>query len=125
MLDHIKTKSNAPLLTVALSLCLTLLTGCSPHPGSGTWNSDAENQAQLTTIIVHFEPRAEILSSNKEKPDLHCSWSATDNLKIKLECLSKEGQTVVDIYQLSITGENKADLIHDAKVIGSFTKAIK
>jgi len=125
MLDHLKTKPQGLLLTVALSLCLTLLTGCSPHPASGTWKSSAENAAQLTTLNVHFEPRAEILSSNKEKTDLHCSWSAVDNLKIKLECLSSDEQTEVDIYQLSITSENKADLIYNKEVIGSFVKAAK
>jgi len=115
-------KSSNYLLTTLLSLNMFLLSACSPHPAAGTWESDTDNEANFTKIIIHFEPRAEIYTSDKSSTNLHCSWSASSMRNIKLECLASDDQKIVDIYQLNVINNNTAELIFKEKVIAHFTQ---
>jgi len=108
-----------------VSASIILLPACSPHPAAGTWESGSDNEAHFTKIVVHFEPRAEIYTSDKNSTDLHCSWSASSKNNIKLECLGSDDQKTPDIYQLNITNENSSELIFKGKIIASFTQLKK
>jgi len=105
-----------------VSASIILLAACSPHPAAGTWGSGSDNEAHFTKIVVHFEPRAEIYTSDKNSTDLHCSWSASSKKSIKLECLGSDDQKIPDIYQLNITNKNSSELIFKGKIIASFTR---
>ena len=101
---------------------LIVLSGCSPHPASGNWVSSEDNSANFTKILVHFESRLEIFSGESEKPALYCGWSATSRQNIGIECLRSEDQDVMDVYQLNVEGEDKAELIQNGKVIARFVQ---
>jgi len=122
MCKRLKIKSSNFFVTALFSLSFILLPACSPHPAAGTWESSNDNEAHFTKIVVHFEPRAEIYTSDKNSSNLHCSWSASSKKNIKLECLGSDDQKMLDIYQLNITNINTAELIFKDKVIASFTQ---
>lgn len=110
------------VLLISFLSTLLLLTGCEPHPAAGVWLSDGENKAKITKILVHFEPHAEIYTQGRDEPVLFCGWSATSSQDASLECMKTEEQEVMDIYQLKISGESKAELIYKDKVIARFTQ---
>lgn len=115
-------KSKTILITALFALNLTLSVACSPHPGAGTWVTSGDNEAQFTKIIVHFEPTLEIYSTTSDKPVLYCGWSAASKQNMHVECMGSDEQKVKDIYQFKVTGETKAELIRDNKVVASFTQ---
>ena len=117
-----KTKSISILSFTTLFLSLFILTGCAPHPATGTWISSAENEASFNKVIVHFEAKLEIYSKNSDKPVLYCGWSAASTPNINIACMRSENQKIMDIYQFNVTGENTAELMQKEKVIASFTQ---
>ncbi len=110
------------IISLGYMLLLISLSGCSPHPASGNWVSPEENDAHFTKILVHFESRLEIFSDTSDTPLLYCGWSATSSQNIGIECLRSEDQKVMEIYQLNVEGEDKAELIQNGRVIARFVQ---
>ena len=71
------------LLTIS---SLFLLTSCSPHPGTGVWKTEGENELGLSKIIVAFEGRAEFKSSKPVEANWHCFWGKADDQALNLDC---------------------------------------
>lgn len=121
MLHLIKQKSQKPVYLLFLSLSLTFLSACSPHPAVGTWAASADNQTKYAKILIHFDPKLEIYTQSSDKPVQHCGWSAVGKQKIEMECMSSGDQKEMDKYQLNMINKDTAELIHEGKVVASFT----
>ncbi len=122
MLKNLSLTFPRNFLLVSFLSTLLLISGCTPHPAAGVWLANNENEANITKILVHFEPHAEIYIRGEDKPALFCGWSATSNQNARLECMKTEEQKEMDIYLLKVSGESKAKLIYKDKVLASFTQ---
>jgi len=62
------------------------LTACSPHPGTGVWVSEGENNLGLSKIIVAFEGKAEFKTTKPVEANWHCFWGKMDKNTLILDC---------------------------------------
>jgi len=62
------------------------LTSCSPHPGTGVWVSEGENNLGLSKIIVAFEGKAEFKTTKPVEANWHCFWGKMDENTLILDC---------------------------------------
>lgn len=120
MLNQIKTTSQKALYILFISLSLSLLAACSPHPATGSWVSSSDNPANYSKILIHFEPKLEIYTTGSDKPVHYCGWSAISKKIIEMGCMSSDEQEIMDKFQLNIISEAKAELIENGKVVASF-----
>ncbi|MCW8935810.1 MAG: hypothetical protein OQK98_13870 [Gammaproteobacteria bacterium] len=123
MLNLIKKHTKNYYIFLFSVLATVFLTGCSPHTATGTWLVSEVNTNNYSKIIVHFEPKLEIYSAQSNKPALYCGWSGANKSDIILECMSSEDQKEMDVYQLNVTDESKAELVYKGEVIAKFTRS--
>lgn len=65
---------------------LFFLTACSPHPSTGVWEAESENELGLSKLIVAFEGKAEFKSSKPVEANWHCFWGKLDGQTLELDC---------------------------------------
>jgi len=81
------------------------LSGCSAHPGAGTWASTSENRLKLAKLVVHFEGRAEFLTKDANEL-LRCFWAASDGNTLGLECTAAEDTDTQVPYVLVVDADS-------------------
>ncbi|MCW9047469.1 MAG: hypothetical protein OQK46_05260 [Gammaproteobacteria bacterium] len=123
MLNILKKHTKNYYVLLFSALVTAFLTACSPHPATGTWLASEVNTNNYSKIIVHFDPKLEIYSVQSNKPALYCGWSGANKNDIILECMSSENQKQMDIYQLNVTDESKAELVYEGEVIAKFIRS--
>ena len=104
-------------LKTAGILILFLISGCSGHPGSGTWVSSTDNEANISKISVYFEPKVEFYSAASEEPVMQCGWWALDTKNIEMECVHLSDTEIKEKFQLNVTGEDNAELFQEKQLI--------
>ena len=104
-------------LKISAILSLFLLTGCSGHPGAGTWVSATENEADIAKIVVFFEPKVEFYSASSKKPIMQCGWWALDTKNIGMECVHLPDTEKKEKFQLIVTTEDKTELFQGNRLI--------
>ena len=108
------------LLAAAL---LAFLSGCTPHPGAGTWVATGENKGGVSRLVAHFEARAEVSLSGQEKGTLRCFWAGRSADSIGLDCNPAGNTGPKRIYSLVVTGEDQARLMQSGQVVAELQRA--
>ena len=98
-------------------LSLFLITGCSGHPGAGTWLSTTGNEAGITKISIFFEPKVEIFSATSEEAMMQCGWWALDTKNIGMECVHLSDTEKKEKFQLNVTDTDEAELFQEKRLI--------
>jgi len=98
------------------------LSGCSPHPGAGTWTTVGEGEGGFFKLVVHFEGRAEFFAPDQEKELLRCFWAGESAESIRLDCTSAQQEDAKLHYSLAVTGADQAQLQQSGKVIAQFRR---
>ena len=101
---------------------LAFLSGCSPHPGAGTWAAVGESKGKFSKLVVQFEARAILYLSGQEKGVLRCFWAGQSAESIGLDCNPAGNAGPKQIYSLVVKGENRAQLMESGKVVASFQR---
>ena len=65
---------------------LSLMTACSPHPGTGVWMANTDNELGISKMIVAFDGRVEFNSSKPENAKWHCFWEKLNKNSLELDC---------------------------------------
>ena len=89
----------------------SLLAGCSPHPGAGTWLPLAETESEYTRLEVNFDAKAEFFLAGKEAAELRCFWGGDSARSISMKCSAASNPDVDIHYVLKITGSDRAELL--------------
>ena len=108
----------------ALLLCtsLTLLAGCSPHPGSGVWTATSENEPGFVKIDVQYEGRADIYNATDEAAVRRCFWGGMSPKQLALDCVQAADTDIKENYRLTVTEDGTAELTRKQQLIGIFNK---
>ena len=106
-----------PKLKISAILSLFLITGCSGHPGAGTWVSVTENETNIENIVVFFEPKVEFYSTSSEAPIMQCGWWALDTKNIGMECVHLSDTEKKEKFKLNVIDENEAELVKETRLI--------
>ena len=106
-----------PKLKISAILSLFLITGCSGHPGAGTWVSATGNEASIEKIVVHFEPKVEFYATSIEGPVMQCGWWALDTKNIGMECVHLPDTEKKEKFQLNVIAEDEAELVQETRLI--------
>lgn len=101
---------------------LLLLAGCSPHSGSGSWVLAPGKQAELSKIVIQFEPKVDIYGSESNDPIQQCGWWAKSRQEIEMECVWLSDTNKKVKYQLNILQDDTAQLLHEARLIGEYVR---
>ncbi len=110
------------LLTLTLAL---VLQGCSPHPGSGKWQSVADTQSRFSKLDIQFEGRAELTLTDTAAEIQRCFWSGKTAETIRLQCTQGDDTGLEFNYELTIdanNGDPRATLSESDKQIGVYQK---
>lgn len=107
---------------VAISL---LLTGCGPHPSSGSWVSEASSVSDSVYSSVKLEldgtgsvyPNTDIAGQENSK-GLRCVWQAKSANAADLECRGDTDTSIRFEFVVAEGGdESQAELIKDGKQV--------
>ncbi len=111
---------------VAVSL---LLSGCGPHPSSGSWVSGASvNESVFSSAKLEFDGTGSLfpntaVAGQENSTGLRCVWQAKSANAADLEC---RGDTDARIrFELVVAedgDQNQADLLKDGKRIARFVR---
>ncbi len=107
------------LLIIAMSL---MLSACSPHPGAGNWQADADNTLNVSSIKVIFEGTADFYSDDNEDSILRCFWSASDKNTLQMQCVHAEDTDKKETYEFTVTETGQGKLTQNEQLIGLFSK---
>lgn len=92
-----------------LFVCSFLLLGCSPHPGTGVWQSSGDNEFGFSKLIIAFEGKAEFTSTKPAKANWHCFWGKKTESSLSLDCTSStntdQSRTFIIITKDKMTAE--------------------
>jgi hypothetical protein len=112
--------------TASLAL---LLSGCSPHPGAGTWLAEGE-KSEFVELNVTYEGRTDIFDRRADDGSgaprtavRRCFWHGVDASVIDLSCVQAVNTDIEESYQLRVAPDNKtAELIKDSHVVGRYIR---
>lgn len=123
------------LRLLTLPAIASLLAACSPHPGSGNWQSTVEAgplTQQFVRLEVGFEGRTDIFSDKAMKQDSgngairRCFWRGMDAQTIVMNCVQAANTDIEESYQLRVSADNTmAELIKDEVVVGRFVREMR
>lgn len=97
-----------------------LLSACSPHPGTGVWQANGDNEAGIVRLVVSFNGRAEFSSRHPLAADWHCFWSGLDKHRIELDCTPSTQPDQKQVFILYATVKGQARLQQQTKTIAAF-----
>lgn len=112
-------KSRLPFLT--LFSCL-LLSGCSPHPGSGIWLPLDDREAPYSKLEVLFEGRAELFVTGRAEHQYRCFWGGTGANSIRMECVSADNDAIKLQFDFRVAADGTGELIESGQTIGFFRR---
>lgn len=110
------------LKTLSLLSAFLLITGCSPHPGSGIWIAEAENEPGFTKIDVQYEGRADIYNATDEAAVRRCFWGGMSPRQLALDCVQAADTEIKENYRLTVAEDGTAELTRKQQLIGVFNK---
>jgi hypothetical protein len=124
------------LRLLPLPAIAALLAACSPHPGSGNWQSTVEANPQFipqfVRLEVGFEGRTDIFGDKPVTQDSsdtsngairRCFWRGVDAQTILMDCVQAANTDIEESYQLRVSADNEmAELIKDEIVVGRFMR---
>ena len=90
---------------------LAALTGCSAHPGAGTWIPVAGSDTEYSRIEVRFEGRAEFFLPGRDEAKLRCFWAGDSRNSIALQCTAASNPDEELYYRLRTMGPDSAELL--------------
>lgn len=103
-------------------LMAALLTGCSAHPGAGTWQLKEGGQSPVSRVTVHFEGRAELFDATSGAETHHCFWGGTSDSEIQLDCTTPADTENRVRFTLRVTGAEEAQFFSDGRLLGEYRK---
>jgi len=98
-------------VSIALMVGVSVLVGCGPHPGAGTWLPLAESESEYTRLEVNFDGKAEFFLTGKEAAELRCFWGGDSARSISMKCSAASNPDVDIHYVLKITDSDRAELL--------------
>jgi len=118
---------------LTLSTLTLLLTACSPHPGSGNWQTTGEDNPDVIKAFVRlevsYEGRTNIYAEREgDRTGLNqairrCFWRGKDAKTIVMTCVQANNTDIEESYQLRVGPDNKlAELIKDEQIVGRFVR---
>ena len=100
----------------------SLLSACTPHPGTGEWLSFTDNEANINKVTVFFEPKVLFYSAGSIDPIMQCGWWGLDNKNIEMECVYLADTDKKEKFQIRVVATGEAELLKDNRLI---TKLIR
>ena len=74
-------------LQILFLLVLSLLLGaCSPHPGTGIWSVEQDNEFGISRLTVNYDGKAEFNATKPENISWRCFWGAAAKQEISMTC---------------------------------------
>ena len=126
-----KHSSGIYLLSIAIFSLLSI-SACSPHSGTGTWETDGNNSLTVSKIIISFEGTADFFSDTIKpipKPDKktndafrRCFWGAASENEMQLQCVHADNTDIQESYRFTIIEKDQAQLTQNEQLIALFTK---
>jgi hypothetical protein len=106
-----------------LTAAMMAMTGCAPHPGSGTWITAGESEGGFSKLIVQFDGKAEFFAPGREEEVLRCFWAGGSAKSILLDCNPAEDADARLRYSLAVTGADQAELLQSGKIVARFHRS--
>lgn len=104
---------------------LTLLWACAPHPGSGTWQAEAENTYGIRQLALEYDGKAAFTTQTKDPADWHCFWGGIAKNIVSLKCTPSSDPQRKETYHLTVKKNDMAELAHEGRLIGTFKRQHK
>lgn len=103
-------------------LAAWLLSGCSPHPGSGNWLARGNNNDGFSQLQVHFDGKAELHYADDMRGELHCFWQAMNKDTLDMICSLAGDEDTRLSFQLRAVDESRGELRRDGELVGRFDR---
>lgn len=103
-------------------LVISLLSGCSPHPGSGSWLASGSNSEGFSQLQVHFDGKAELRYEDQTRGELHCFWQALNKDTVDMICSVAGDEETRLRYQLQTVGDSQGNLHREGEIVGRFDR---
>jgi hypothetical protein len=124
------------LRLLTLPALAILLAACSPHPGSGNWQSSGEAEPQFITeftrLEVSYEGRTDIFNEERAQRAAaddtngairRCFWHGADAQTIALSCVQADDTDIEESYLLRVSSDrSSAELLQGEVVVGRFVR---
>ncbi len=107
------------LLLIIFSL---LVSGCSPHPGTGVWKTADDNEMGIEKLVIGFEGRAEFVSTKQDKATWHCFWRGADKKELLLDCKPSTNPDQNKIFIISVNDQGLAEFRNESSLLATFTR---
>ena len=106
-----------------LVLSLTLLTGCSGHPGSGKWTSADQSLPAFSRINIDFDGKATIFPTDSAVPTQNCYWQASSAEKVDIQCGNANQEDGKIFYTFEVnSNQDLAILTFEEQIVGRFKR---
>ena len=118
-------KSNKSKTIFWVACCLPvvwMLSGCSPHPGSGSWLASENNSDDFVQLQVHFDGKAELHYADDKQGELHCFWQAFNQETLDMICTKAGDEDARLRFQLQVEGESHGKLHREGELVGRFDR---
>ena len=103
-----------------LTVVSLALSGCSPHPGTGTWLPVEGGTTEFSRITVNFNGRAELYTPGSEKEALRCFWGGESSESMQMQCSLAANTDVEYTYRFRVNQSGEAELVLSGQTIGTF-----
>ncbi len=101
-------------------LALLALSGCSPHPGAGSWSPIENSGAPFSEIVVDFNGRALLFVPQREEHLYRCFWAGRSSDTLSFDCISADDETLKPQYTFNVSQNGEAELLQATKSMGQY-----
>lgn len=103
---------------------LLWLTGCSPHPATGTWVTADNVDSGFNRLEVTYEGRANLFTAGEQEAGRHCFWGGESAQAISMVCKPASNTDIEERYRL-VVKDGAATLIRDGVLLSRFERAVR
>ncbi len=107
---------------VFILLSLLILSACSPHSGTGYWQTQGSNSLNISSINITFEGTADFYTQGKKEAIYRCFWSAATEKSMRLQCVNANDVSKEDIYLFMNLDKKNAQLLLNDKIVAQFSR---
>ena len=105
-----------------LGFGVVVLSACSPHPGAGEWKAGGDNELGIADLSLHFDGKAEFVTTKKDIAVWHCFWGRGDEAVATMKCVPSSDPERRESYEFVVRGEERGELFYGGESIAVFER---
>ena len=107
---------------IVLTIGVTMLIACSPHPSAGKWKAISDNELGIRDIDILYEGKAEFTTTKGDVAVWHCFWGGTSKLVATMNCVPSSDTDRREQFTFVVDGSDQGKLSHQGELLATLER---